>query len=99
LDTIRQHKAWGSKLMTRDQIEATFGHEDIERQMADLLAAVSHARDKGDRIATIHLVGKRNLPVTFHEKDPPRAILVPEPPQDHPPATPADADLDRLLNR
>lgn len=99
VDTIRQHKAWGSKLITRDQIEATFGHEDIERQMADLLAAVGHARDKGDRIATIHLVGKRNLPVTFHAQAPPRAIPVPEPVQNDIPPTPSEVDIDGLLNR
>ena len=99
VDVIRQHKAWGSKLVTRDRIEATFGHEDIERQMADLLAAVSHARDKGDKIATIHLVGKRNLPVTFHEKAAPKAIPVPEPGQVVVPSHPRHRDMDHLLNR
>ncbi|MBK1825480.1 cell division protein FtsQ/DivIB [Haloferula rosea] len=95
VDTIRQHKAWGSKLVTRDEIEATFGHEHLRRQMEDFLAAVGHAREKGDRIATIQLIGKRNLPVTFHEVSPPRAIPVPEPA----PETPAETDISRLLNR
>lgn len=95
VDTIRQHKAWGSKLVTRDEIEATFGHESLDRQVEDFLAAAAHAREKGDRIATIHLVGKRNLPVTFHEVSPPRAIPVPEPV----PETAAETDLNRLLDR
>jgi len=95
VDTIHQHKAWGSKLVTRDEVAATFGHENLNRQMDDFLAAVAHAREKGDRIATIHLIGKRNLPVTFHEVSPPRAIPVPEPV----PETAAETDLNRLLNR
>ncbi|MGE9270032.1 MAG: cell division protein FtsQ/DivIB [Verrucomicrobiales bacterium] len=95
VDEIRQYKAWGSKLVTRQKLEATFGHRDIERQMDDLLAAIEHARKKGDRLATIQLVGKRNLPVTFHEVSPPKAIPVPE----LPPEEPAEADLRELLNR
>lgn len=95
VDVIRQHKAWGSKLITRDRIEATFGHEDLDRQMEDFLAAVGHAREKGDQLATIKLPGKRNLPVTFHKVSPPRAIPVPEPI----PETPAETDINRLLNR
>lgn len=78
IDTIRQYKEWASQMVTRDGLEATFGHEEIETQMGDLVAAVEHARDQGQRIATIQLIGKRNLPVTLHEAEPPRAIPVEE---------------------
>ena len=78
VDTVRQAKAWCSEMLTRDEITAVFGHEDLERQMGDLLSAVEHARDRGQRIARIVLIPKRNLPVEFHEAGPPRAIPVDE---------------------
>lgn len=95
IDSIRLHKAWGCKLLTRDGIEATFGHDELDRQMADFLAAVEHARAQGDRIATISLIGRRNHPVTFHSTSPPRAVVVPEEALE--PA--GDADLRKLLER
>lgn len=97
IDSIGQHKPWASLLTTRDGIRATFGHDELERQMGDFLAAVEHAREKGDRIATIQLIGRRNMPVTFHETAPLRAIPVEEP---EAPARPAgDEDLRQLLER
>ena len=95
IESIELHKTWGSKLHTRDGIEATFGHDDLDRQMTDFLAAVEHARRKGDRIATISLVGRRNLPVTFHSMAAPRAIVVPEPE----PEPAGGDDLRELLER
>jgi cell division septal protein FtsQ len=78
VESIRMHKSWGCKLHTRDDIVATFGHAELERQMDDFLSAVEHARGRGERIATISLVGRRHLPVTFQSPSPPRAIVVPE---------------------
>lgn len=78
VDTIRQYKSWSSRMITRDGMVATFGHDEIDRQVNDFLSAVEHAREKGDRIATIQLLGKRNQPVTFHESAAPRAIPVEE---------------------
>jgi hypothetical protein len=95
IDEIRQHRPWGSLLTTRGGTEATFGHRDIERQVGDLLAALAHARERSARIATIRLVGKRNLPVTFHQPPPPRAIPVEEPPANES----EPSDLERLLER
>lgn len=95
IESIELYKTWGCKVFTRDGIEATFGHDDLERQMGDFLSAVEHARQQGDRIATIALVGRRNLPVTFHKTSPPRAIVVPEPE----PEPAGDADLRELLER
>jgi hypothetical protein len=97
IDSIRQHKSWASRLMTRDGTEVTFGHDDLERQMGDLLAAVQHARENGARIATIALIGTRNLPVTYHESPPPKAIEVEQTPIKVRPAV--DRDLNNLLNR
>lgn len=99
IDSIKQHKAWGSKLVTREALEATFGHEDLERQMGDLFSAMSHARAKGDRIKSIYLLGRRNQPVTFHERAIPRAVIVAEPEQEPAPATPAERDLNQLFDR
>lgn len=95
IESIRMHKSWGCRVSTRDGIEATFGHMDLDRQMKSLLAAVEHAREQGDRLATISLVPKRNLPVTFHNDRVPRAIVVPE----TEPETPRQSDLRELLDR
>ncbi|MGB6223415.1 cell division protein FtsQ/DivIB [Haloferula sp.] len=97
IDTIWQHKSWASRMTTRDGMEVTFGHDNLKRQMSDLLAAVQHARDKGARIATITLIGSRNLPVTYQEAPPPKAILVEPPPVEVRPAI--DPDLNHLLDR
>lgn len=95
IDTIRQHRAWGSLLITRGGTEATFGHRDLKRQMGDLLTSLAHAHENDAKIATIELVGKRNLPVTYEESPPPKAILI-----ELPSATNSqDADLERLLER
>jgi hypothetical protein len=95
IESIELHKRWGCRLHTRDGIVATFGHDELERQMHDLLAAVEHARQKGDELATISLVGNRNLPVTFRSTAPRRVIVVPD--DDAEPA--GDADLNQLLER
>lgn len=95
IDTIRQHKGWGSEVVTREGTVAVFGHSDIGRQMKDFLLAMDHAEKSGRKIATIHLVGRRNLPVTFQgEAPPPRAIPVEEPAP-----RPENSDLQELLDR
>lgn len=112
IDTIWQHKSWASRMTTREDTMVTFGHDDLERQMGDLLAAVQHANEKGARIATITLIGTRNLPVTYAEEPPPKAILVEPAPEARIPevqtpdeSTPVkvrpaiDPDLNRLLDR
>ena len=95
IDTIRQHRPWGSLLTTRGGVQATFGHRDPARQMGDLLTALAHAHEYDAKIATIKLVGKRNLPVTYDEPPPPKAILIEPPPTENP----KNADLERLLER
>lgn len=97
IDTVRQRNAWSSLVVTHDGIEAVFGHDDLERQVDDLLAAVEHARSKGDRIARITLIGKRNLPVEFHEPVIPRAIPVEE--IETRPQPEENSDLRNLLDR
>lgn len=77
VDRIRQHKAWGSKLLTRDGTEALFEHGNLERQMANLLVSIEHAAREHDKnIETIAVVGKRRIPVTYRKQAPPRAIIV-----------------------
>jgi len=97
VDRIRQHKGWASVVVTRDGTEAVFGHEELERQAGDLLAAVEHAREKGARIETIHLIGRRNQPVTYRQPPAPRAIIVEEPAAAAEPEP--DRDLQQLLER
>jgi hypothetical protein len=90
IDVIRQHKSWASEMITRAGTVATFGHDEIDRQMRDFLAALRHSEESGRQLASIQLIGRRNLPVTFQgetppappaamdQPAPPRAILVDE---------------------
>ena len=114
IDRIWQHKSWASRMKTRDGAEVTFGHDNLNRQMGDLLAAVQHAHEKGARIGKITLIGTRNLPVVYADAPPPKAILI-EAPQETPassqPEAPSqeqepikvrpaiDRDLNNLLDR
>jgi hypothetical protein len=67
--------------------------------MADLKAALGHARAKGQQIASIELIPERNLPVVLHGDATPRAILVDEP-EAAPPAPDRRArDLEKLIHR
>lgn len=93
IDTIRQSKSWASELTTRDEITATFGHEELERQMGDFLAAVEHTRTEERRLKTILLIGKRSIPVTYWDA-PPRAVVVEEPVLVRPATRPAGAGTD-----
>lgn len=109
IDTIRQHKGWGSKLITSDGTEALFKHGDLERQMGVLLASIDRAQEKGKQIATIALIGKRRIPITYRENVPPRAIIVdpavappggvPAESEPAPPESAADPDLLELLEQ
>lgn len=97
VDTVRQHKTWGSKMTTRDGIEATFGHGEFKRQMNDLLSNIEYARENERRIKTIVLIGKRNQAVTYHEPEIPRAILIAPPAVKVRPQN--ERDLNDLLDR
>ncbi|WP_353568543.1 cell division protein FtsQ/DivIB [Haloferula sargassicola] len=96
IDTIRQYKGWGSQLVTRGGTVATFGHRDLKRQMNDFLTACEHAAGTGRKIATIELVGRRNIPVTFQIEG--QAPPAPEPPREIAPTRPV-SDLQKLLER
>ncbi|MBB5352334.1 cell division septal protein FtsQ [Haloferula luteola] len=100
VDTIRQYKGWGSQLVTRDGTVATFSHGDLERQMGDFLAACQHASQKGRKIATIELVGRRNLLVTFQDGSDSEGVAhpIPAPPEENA-ANPPVSDLQRILER
>lgn len=96
--SLRQSREWSLELRSRDDTTASFGLGDHERQMADLKAALDHARGKEQQIASIELIPERNIPVILRGGGVPRAILIDEPQ----PATPPDRrtrDLNDLLNR
>jgi hypothetical protein len=67
--------------------------------MADLEAALDHARSKNQQISSIELIPERNLPVVLRGDDTPRAILVEEPGEA--PAVPdrRARDLQKLIHR
>lgn len=81
IDVIRQHKSWACELVTRAGTVATFGHEEIDRQMQDFLAALRHCEETGRQLASIQLVGRRNLPVTFQDGAGPARQVAPVRPE------------------
>jgi len=96
--SLRQSREWSLEMLSRDGTVASFGLGDHERQMKDLKAALDHARDKDQQIASIELIPERNIPVVLRGGGVPRAILVDDP---APAATPdrRSRDLHDLLNR
>ena len=103
IESLRQNRKWSLEIVTRDGTAAHFGLGDHPRQMADLKAALGHARAKGQQIASIELIPERNLPVVLHGEAVPRAILVDEAEEaeEAPPAAPdrRTRDLEKLIHR
>jgi hypothetical protein len=99
IESLRQNRKWSLEILTREGTAAHFGLGDHPRQMADLNAALGHARAKGQQIASIELIPERNLPVVLHGDATPRAILVDEP--EEAPAAPdrRARDLEKLIHR
>jgi hypothetical protein len=95
IDSLRQSRTWALELVSRDGTAATFGLGDHERQLADLRAALRHARDREQQIASIELIPERNIPVVLLGEAPPRAIPVDDPA----PVDRRSRDLQKLLNR
>lgn len=64
---IAQTELWSYTVQTKDHVVATFGLDDHERQMRDLLISMNHASSQGWKIATINLIPAKNIPVTFRD--------------------------------
>ncbi len=94
--SLRQNRAWSLELLSRDGTTAFFGLGDHERQMSDLRAALDHARERSQQIASIELIPERNIPVLLRGSGVPRAILV-EPAVSTPDRR--SRDVQDLLNR
>lgn len=108
IDTLDQPNAWSLRAITHQGTAATFGLRDHPRQLRRLAAALEHA-SRGDRpLATINLIPRENVPITFQAETPPRAVPVTEP-EAIPVAIPVveedlresrrAGDLDAILNR
>jgi hypothetical protein len=99
IESLRQNRKWSLEILSRDGTAASFGLGNHPRQMADLKAALDHARVKNQQIASIELIPERNLPVVLRGDDTPRAILVEEPGET--PAAPdrRERDLQKLIHR
>lgn len=52
---------------SNDQVEATFGMYDHQRQLKDLIAARQHAKDTNRQLEWINLQPKHNIPGNFKE--------------------------------
>ncbi len=99
IESLRQNRKWSLELVSRDGTAASFGLGDHSRQMADLEAALDHARSKNQQISSIELIPERNLPVVLRGDDTPRAILVEE--AEKAPSVPdrRARDLEKLIHR
>lgn len=98
IDILRQDSAWSIELISRDGTSASFGLGDHPRQVGDLRAALSHAHDRGQQIASIGLIPERNIPVVLRGE----ALSQPTAPAATVPAVAPDRrsrDLNNLLNR
>jgi cell division septal protein FtsQ len=96
--SLSQSRAWSLELSSRDGTEATFGLGDHSRQMSDFKAALDHAREHEQQIASINLIPERNIPVTLRGEGIPRAILINGPVTKAKPDR-RSRDVDDLLNR
>jgi hypothetical protein len=97
IDTLDQPTPWSIRAVTRSGTEATFGLHGHDRQLRRLDSALAHTSATGRPLATINLIPRENIPVTFRpDAPPPREAPAPtavEPPI--PVAIPVDeADLD-----
>lgn len=54
-------------VVSDDQVDATFGMYEHERQLNDLLAARKHAKDKGKELSWINLLPRHNIPGNFKD--------------------------------
>jgi len=95
--SLRQDRAWSLELLSRDGMTASFGLGDHKRQMGDLKAALDHARERSQQIASIELIPERNIPVKLRGNGVPRAILIEEP--ETPGIDRRTRDVQDLLNR
>jgi cell division septal protein FtsQ len=62
---IAPYRSWGIVLTTNEGIEATFGLDEQNRQMSDLLVALRHAKSLGQQLKSINLIPRKNLPVVL----------------------------------
>lgn len=98
VSSLRQSRTWSLDLVSRDGMVATFGLGDHPRQMADLKAALEHAREQNQQIETIELIPEKNIPVALRGEGAPRAILIEDPVSVTAPDR-RSRDLQNLLNR
>ena len=54
-------------ITSNDDVEATFGMYEHERQLNDLIAARNHAKETGRELEWINLLPKHNIPGNFKE--------------------------------
>lgn len=99
IESFRQSRPWSLEFVSRDGTTASFGLGDHPRQVADLKAALDHARSQDQQIASIELIPERNLPVVLRGDTVPRAIPVDEPEAAPPASDRRAADLQKLIHR
>ena len=61
-----------------NHMEVTFPIKDLERALQDLRLIITHSHSAGRQLATVNLVPKKNIPVTFYtpSQAPQRAVPV-----------------------
>jgi len=71
IDTLDQPAPWSIRATTHGGTEAIFGLNDHPRQLRKLRAALAHTDPAGRPLATINLIPRENVPITFQSNVPP----------------------------
>lgn len=59
-----------------NHMEVTFGVKDVDRGLQDLRWIVTHAHSAGQQLATVNVMPKKNIPVTFYSPPATRATPI-----------------------
>ena len=81
--------------------EVTFGLEDIEDQLSDLKLILDHANAKNRQVATLNLMVRKNIPITYFNYSGEGVRSAPgvvSPPQLQPAESPGGPDAEKRLD-
>ncbi|MEZ5302618.1 MAG: hypothetical protein R3F11_18580 [Verrucomicrobiales bacterium] len=101
IDRIRIENAYSVVALLDDQSRVIFSLRDIEGQLATLGRVLAEAEQRGWAIASLNLMMKKNIPVTFFDAPPPgdHAPSRPVPPPTEPTGDQRLRDANAILNR
>lgn len=78
LTEITIENRYSLKARFNNHMEVTFPVRELERSLEDLRLIITHAHSAGRQLATVNLIPKKNIPVTFYTPNasPKRAVPI-----------------------